>query len=340
MNAFMTIKHGHDDLGTLHIELYHETCPLTVKNFMSILEGVEGPSGQRLTYRNSICHRLVPGFMAQFGDITKGDGTGGESIYGPNFDDESFVKQHDRKGILSMANSGPNTNASQFFVTFRKTPHLDSKHVVFGHIDLEKSDFVLRKLEKVKTDKSDRPFKPVVIVDCGVLLKDDDNTNLAEEIVGDGNQNQKVSREDFDLEDDEHKEEPEEEEGSVSKAQAIRNRLRTLKMKMNQARQLNRKALQKEGEAMGSEEGKARQRNQHKKQEKKMKQEAWQAHNARAVEFGKETGVDAKYLVEPASLSLARTISLTLMFARDKNGMQLSHLSSARSLSILLSLLS
>ena len=307
----MTIKHGHEDIGTLHLELYHDVVPRTVENFMALLEG---GSGSRLTYRNSISHRLITGFMAQFGDITKGDGTGGESIYGPSFDDENFVKTHDRKGMLSMANSGPNTNGSQFFVTFRKTPHLDGKHVVFGHVDLERSGHVLRNLERIKTDKGDKPLKPVVVVDCGVVIEDDDdndNNNPAEEEAISSLPTKNANDEEIAIGEEEDEEEPEDEQ-NMTKAQKMRNRMRKLKMKMNQARQLNQKALRQEGEAMGSEEGKVKQRKQQKWQEKKLQQDAWEAQNARAVKLGEETGVDAKYLVESASSSLVRIFFLNL----------------------------
>lgn len=106
--------------------------------------------------------------MAQGGDITSGDGTGGMSIYGRKFKDENFHLKHNSAGLLSMANSGPNTNGSQFFMTFRETPHLDDKHCVFGHI--VKGMEILKVLENVATDNSDKPYKDVVISDCGELF--------------------------------------------------------------------------------------------------------------------------------------------------------------------------
>jgi cyclophilin family peptidyl-prolyl cis-trans isomerase len=103
--------------------------------------------------------------MAQGGDFTKGDGTGGESIYGRRFADENFNRKHDRGGLLSMANAGPNTNGSQFFMIFRATPHLDGKHTVFGQMISGQN--ILRMLEKVATDKRDKPRLGVTIDDCG-----------------------------------------------------------------------------------------------------------------------------------------------------------------------------
>ncbi|KFH05028.1 peptidyl-prolyl cis-trans isomerase, cyclophilin-type, partial [Toxoplasma gondii MAS] len=126
----------------------------------------EGKKGKPLCFKNSLFHRVIPGFMMQGGDFTNGDGTGGESIYGPQFNDEKFVDQHTGRGQLSMANCGPNTNSSQFFITFGPAPHLDGKHVVFGEV-VEGQD-VLDEVEDVETDKSnDRPKQDVQIVDCG-----------------------------------------------------------------------------------------------------------------------------------------------------------------------------
>jgi peptidyl-prolyl isomerase D len=111
--------------------------------------------------------------MVQGGDITAGDGTGGESIYGLNFEDENFVLKHERKGMLSMANAGPNTNGSQFFITTTRTPHLDGKHVIFGRV--VKGLGVVRQMEHTATGEADLPTSDIVIVDCGELPEDADN---------------------------------------------------------------------------------------------------------------------------------------------------------------------
>ena len=105
--------------------------------------------------------------MVQGGDITAGDGTGGQSIYGLNFEDENFVLKHERKGMLSMANAGPNTNGSQFFITTTRTPHLDGKHGVFGRAI--KGMGVVRAMEHIPVDEADHPTDDVVIVDCGEI---------------------------------------------------------------------------------------------------------------------------------------------------------------------------
>eukprot|EP00419_Tripos_fusus_P068775 CAMPEP_0172893152 /NCGR_PEP_ID=MMETSP1075-20121228/147810_1 /TAXON_ID=2916 /ORGANISM="Ceratium fusus, Strain PA161109" /LENGTH=295 /DNA_ID=CAMNT_0013747961 /DNA_START=51 /DNA_END=935 /DNA_ORIENTATION=- len=129
--------------GRLEFELFADVVPRTAENFRCLCTGERG---KRLYFRGSPFHRIVPGFMAQGGDITDGDGSGGSSIYGKTFDDENFSLKHDKRGLLSMANSGPGTNNSQFFVLFRPAPHLDRKHVVFGRL-LRDPAQVLPKIE-------------------------------------------------------------------------------------------------------------------------------------------------------------------------------------------------
>ena len=128
-----------------------------------------GESGKKLTYEGSPFHRVIPGFMLQGGDFTAGNGTGGESVYGNKFKDENFKYKHDAVGLLSMANAGPNTNGSQFFITTVLTPHLDGRHVVFGRV-LEGMDIVKR-VEALGSGTG-RTRLPIKIAACGEVKEE------------------------------------------------------------------------------------------------------------------------------------------------------------------------
>lgn len=146
-------------MGTIVVELYDKHAPKTCMNFKTLTS--------RGYYNNVIFHRIIPNFMVQSGDPT-GSGREGESIYGPTFNDEiSQSLKHTGAGILSMANSGPNTNGSQFFITLAPTPWLDGKHTIFGRVT--KGIGVVRRLGLVRTDAHDRPVEEVKILEASVL---------------------------------------------------------------------------------------------------------------------------------------------------------------------------
>jgi cyclophilin family peptidyl-prolyl cis-trans isomerase len=134
--VFLDISVANAEPKRVVLELFAHVVPKTAENFRSLCTGEagEGEKGKPLHFLNSVFHRVIPGFMMQGGDFTEGNGTGGESIYGGKFEDEAFTFKHSTPGLLSMANAGPNTNGSQFFLTFKETPHLDGKHVVFGKV--------------------------------------------------------------------------------------------------------------------------------------------------------------------------------------------------------------
>mmetsp|Transcript_21754 Transcript_21754/g.37149 ORF Transcript_21754/g.37149 Transcript_21754/m.37149 type:complete len:211 (+) Transcript_21754:23-655(+) len=166
--VFFDIAIGDEPAGRVVMGLYGKTVPKTVENFRALCTGEKGKgkSGKELTYKGSKFHRVIPQFMLQGGDFTNGDGTGGESIYGEKFADENFKLKHTGPGILSMANAGPGTNGSQFFICTVKTPWLDGKHVVFGKV-LEGMD-VVKAVEAVGS-QSGSTSKEVKIVDSGEL---------------------------------------------------------------------------------------------------------------------------------------------------------------------------
>ena len=166
--VFFDITIGGKASGRIVMELYSDIVPKTAENFRALCTGEKGTgkSGKPLHYKGCAFHRVIPNFMLQGGDFTRGNGTGGESIYGEKFADENFKERHNGPGILSMANAGPNTNGSQFFICTVKTEWLDGKHVVFGRVTegLE----VVKAVEAVGS-QSGKTQATVVIADCGQL---------------------------------------------------------------------------------------------------------------------------------------------------------------------------
>jgi len=159
----MDVSIGGKPAGTIEFELFANTVPKTAKNFRVLCSGEKG---EDMRFAGSPFHRIIPGFMIQGGDFTNGNGTGGKSIYGEKFADENFDLKHTEAGLLSMANAGPNTNGSQFFITVAPTPWLDGKHVVFGKVI--KGMDVVKEME-AQGSRSGRTKEPVTLDDCRVL---------------------------------------------------------------------------------------------------------------------------------------------------------------------------
>ncbi|KAF7298628.1 Peptidyl-prolyl cis-trans isomerase [Mycena indigotica] len=184
--VFMDINIGETPAGRIKMELFSDIVPKTAENFRQLCTGEYRVNSRPQGYKNATFHRMyvpvtffsrfqflylcrvrVPKFMCQGGDFLKGDGTGSFSIYGDKFPDENFIEKHTDAGLLSMANSGPNTNGCQFFITTAKCDFLDGKHVVFGRVI--EGMLTLRKMEAVQTGQNSRPKLVVKITECGEM---------------------------------------------------------------------------------------------------------------------------------------------------------------------------
>lgn len=169
--VFFDISIGNDFAGRITIGLFDDVVPTTVNNFKTLCIGnqiTDAAGTKTFGYKGTKFHRVIPNFMIQGGDFTMGDGTGGQSIYGAKFEDENFTLKHTGEGILSMANSGPNTNGSQFFITTVPTPWLDGHHVVFGKV-IDGMD-VVHKIESFGS-ASGKPTAFAIISNCGELTQ-------------------------------------------------------------------------------------------------------------------------------------------------------------------------
>lgn len=269
--------------------------------------------------------------MLQGGDFTNENGTGGYSIYGTTFHDENFIHGHDERGVLSMANSGVHTNGSQFFITFRPTPHLDGKHVVFGRVKMEDEESVrlLNMVERVQVDRrrGDVPLVDITLVSGGAVsqvLKVVSNESKEEmkmeipthtpaenqknETIPDNNND---DDDEIDLEEDEdepesinnkvmdEKVDTEESTQPKTKRSALQDRLRKLKMKMNQSRQLNHTEVRNEGERLGSKDAASQYKKQVMREEKNRKEKEWANVNSKAL----ETFQDSSAITTAATMS-------------------------------------
>ncbi|MCX4912378.1 peptidylprolyl isomerase [Streptomyces sp. NBC_00687] len=160
-NVFFEVTADGEPMGRIEFKLFDDVVPKTAQNFRELATGVHGYG-----YKGSPFHRVIPGFMLQGGDFTRQNGTGGKSIYGEKFADENFTLKHTKPGQLSMANAGPNTNGSQFFITTIVTDWLDNKHVVFGEV-VEGMD-VVKAIEALGSQSGDTK-KKLVISDSGTV---------------------------------------------------------------------------------------------------------------------------------------------------------------------------
>lgn len=161
--CFFDITVNNKSIGRIVFELYSDIVPITAENFRCLCTGEKGNG---LHYKGCGFHRVIPEFMLQGGDFTNHNGTGGRSIYGSRFNDENFIKKHEKPGLLSMANAGKNTNGSQFFITTVPCPWLDGKHCVFGEVI--KGMDVVSQIESLGT-QSGKPKAKILIADCGQL---------------------------------------------------------------------------------------------------------------------------------------------------------------------------
>lgn len=325
--VFLDIQIGKRMVGRLVIELFADLTPKTAENFRALCTGERGvstQSGKMLHYKGCTFHRVISGFMAQGGDFTKGDGTGGESIYGLKFHDENFYQSHDSAGLLCMANSGPNTNGSQFFITFRDTPHLNGRHVVFGKV-ITGMD-VLKVMEMVATDSNDTPRSSVLVVDCGQIGHETDDDEEQEKIdtissnkivtsvnkirekpikstVSDNlsKHEEVIEEEDLAVTSGEaHQEELELDEAGIeavtSGMTALQKRLFLVRLKMNQGRKANKKEAEYEYKKLSDPKFESRQRAAEWKDKKKNWEGDLKAHGL---------SKDEAYMLDTAEKSLA-----------------------------------
>lgn len=167
--VFFDVTIGGAAAGRIKMELFKDICPKTAENFRRFCTGEHRHQGIPTGYKGAPFHRVIKDFMLQGGDFVKADGTGRMSIYGEKFADENFDLRHTGPGLLSMANSGPNTNGCQFFITTAKAEWLDGKHVVFGKVVDKPSMLTVRKIEHVGVGANNKPRLVIIVQECGEL---------------------------------------------------------------------------------------------------------------------------------------------------------------------------
>jgi len=315
--TYLDITIGAKAVGRIVFELFLDTTPKTAENFIGLCTGDYGYSTttkHRLSYLESKIHKIVKGSYIQGGDITHGNGTGGESIFGGKFCDESFERKHSCAGLLSMASIGRNANTSQFLITLNPCPQYDGENVVFGRV--VQGMEVVRKIAEVPTDNNDRPEIPIIVFSCGMLndkrslirhdkfIQDLDKFRMKEEEIKEkvgleieGKNISDIAREI----DKEHEISDLEDDSGIAPPEATNNpiagKLAELKLKMNQARKQNAQAISEEN-----------QRLKDPKYEKRRRRKEWEEAQAKKEEILKEKGIDASklYMDEPLIKSKVR----------------------------------
>ncbi|KAJ1449786.1 cyclophilin-like domain-containing protein [Pelagophyceae sp. CCMP2097] len=299
--VFFEVEFGGRSAGRVEFELFNDVLPRTCENFKCLCTAERGG---RLSYAGCAFHRVIRNFMIQGGDFTRGDGTGGESIYGAKFADEGFQFRHESPYLLSMANAGPNTNSSQFFITLRATPHLDGKHVVFGRC--VSGSEIVDAIAKVAVDNSDRPMVAVSVAACGLVAESAPAAPAAEAAdatAATAPAHAAEAAAEDDAADDEPEEDEENDESLFEGKTDLEKRLLKLRMAMNKGRKANAVATKTErAKSKDPRSGTAA-----KSAERTANKEAWKTELA-------ARGVDASqsYLFESADAAGRRTAKLQL----------------------------